>query len=133
MVENTEFEEKGMTIDEFFDYIDGIKNTIDQNFNNFVIGILDLNKDEKYAQYEHEKPSTWLWLEKSYVGEALDHLTGRERKIIQLRFGLIYTRELTWKETAKIAKITPYRVRQQEAKALRKLRQWIRNHPNDQV
>ena len=52
----------------------------------------------------------------------IDSLSAREREIIKLRFGLgdgyIYTLE----EVGKIFKVTRERVRQIEAKALRKLR-----------
>ncbi|RJR09564.1 RNA polymerase sigma factor RpoD/SigA [Candidatus Parcubacteria bacterium] len=54
--------------------------------------------------------------------DVIDTLSPREREIIKLRFGLgdgyIYTLE----ETGKIFKVTRERVRQIEAKALRKLR-----------
>ncbi len=56
------------------------------------------------------------------LNEILDTLTDRERAIIMLRFGLYDGRPRTLEEVGKIFKITRERVRQIEAKALRKLR-----------
>ncbi len=56
-------------------------------------------------------------------GEAvLDSLTGRERRVLQLRFGLEDGRARTLEEVGKEFNVTRERIRQIEAKALRKLR-----------
>ena len=59
---------------------------------------------------------------KSQIGDALDKLTERERKIIVLRFGLEDGRFRTLEEVGREFGITRERIRQIEAKALRKLR-----------
>jgi RNA polymerase primary sigma factor len=59
---------------------------------------------------------------KSQIGDALDKLTERERKIIILRFGLEDGRFRTLEEVGHEFGITRERIRQIEAKALRKLR-----------
>ncbi len=59
---------------------------------------------------------------KSQIGEALYKLTERERRIIVLRFGLEDGRFRTLEEVGKEFGITRERIRQIEAKALRKLR-----------
>jgi RNA polymerase primary sigma factor len=59
---------------------------------------------------------------KSQIGDALDKLTERERKIIVLRFGLDDGRFRTLEEVGREFGITRERIRQIEAKALRKLR-----------
>ncbi len=59
---------------------------------------------------------------KSQIGEALDKLSDRERKIILLRFGLEDGRFRTLEEVGREFGITRERIRQIEAKALRKLR-----------
>ena len=59
---------------------------------------------------------------KSQIGEALDKLSDRERKIILLRFGLNDGRFRTLEEVGREFGITRERIRQIEAKALRKLR-----------
>ena len=59
---------------------------------------------------------------KSQIGEALHKLTERERRIIVLRFGLEDGRFRTLEEVGKDFGITRERIRQIEAKALRKLR-----------
>jgi RNA polymerase primary sigma factor len=59
---------------------------------------------------------------KSQICEALAKLTERERKIIVLRFGLEDGRFRTLEEVGREFGITRERIRQIEAKALRKLR-----------
>ena len=59
---------------------------------------------------------------KKELVNALDTLTDRERKVIELRFGLIDGQARTLEEVGKEFKVTRERIRQIEAKALRKLR-----------
>jgi RNA polymerase primary sigma factor len=59
---------------------------------------------------------------KEQVEDVLGGLTERERKVLQLRFGLDDGRSRTLEEVGKEFKVTRERIRQIEAKALRKLR-----------
>jgi RNA polymerase primary sigma factor len=59
---------------------------------------------------------------RNQIGDALDKLTERERRIIVLRFGLEDGRFRTLEEVGREFGITRERIRQIEAKALRKLR-----------
>jgi RNA polymerase sigma factor RpoD-like protein len=59
---------------------------------------------------------------KEQVEAVLDSLTGRERRVLQLRFGLKDDRARTLEEVGKEFNVTRERIRQIEAKALRKLR-----------
>ncbi len=59
---------------------------------------------------------------KSQIGDSLQKLTDRERRIIQLRYGLEDGRYRTLEEVGREFGITRERIRQIEAKALRKLR-----------
>jgi RNA polymerase primary sigma factor len=61
------------------------------------------------------------------VEDLLDTLTPRERRVLQLRFGLVNGQERTLEEVGKRFGVTRERIRQIEAKALRKLR-----HPSRQ-
>ena len=54
--------------------------------------------------------------------EVLDTLTPREKKVLELRFGLADGRTRTLEEVGKEFNVTRERIRQIEAKALRKLR-----------
>ena len=54
--------------------------------------------------------------------EVLDTLTEREQKVLKLRFGLVDGRPRTREEVGKEFNVTRERIRQIEAKALRKLR-----------
>jgi RNA polymerase primary sigma factor len=56
------------------------------------------------------------------VENVLDTLTPRERRVLQLRFGLIDSHQRTLEEVGKRFGVTRERIRQIEAKALRKLR-----------
>ena len=56
------------------------------------------------------------------LNEVLDTLTPREEKVLRLRFGLEDGRSRTLEEVGKEFKVTRERIRQIEAKALRKLR-----------
>ena len=54
--------------------------------------------------------------------EVLDTLTPREEKVLRMRFGLIDGHSRTLEEVGKVFHVTRERIRQIEAKALRKLR-----------
>jgi RNA polymerase primary sigma factor len=55
------------------------------------------------------------------IEQALDSLTEREAEVLKLRFGLLDGKEHTLEEVGDIFKVTRERIRQIEAKALRKL------------
>ncbi|MCR4892154.1 MAG: RNA polymerase sigma factor RpoD [Lachnospiraceae bacterium] len=59
---------------------------------------------------------------KEQLHEVLDTLTEREQKVLRLRFGLDDGRARTLEEVGREFKVTRERIRQIEAKALRKLR-----------
>ena len=63
-----------------------------------------------------------LTLLKEQLAEVLDTLTPREKKVLELRFGMIDGRTRTLEEVGKEFNVTRERIRQIEAKALRKLR-----------
>ena len=56
------------------------------------------------------------------LNEVMETLTDREKKVLSLRFGLEDGRSRTLEEVGKEFKVTRERIRQIEAKALRKLR-----------
>ncbi len=59
---------------------------------------------------------------KEQIDKVLDELTEREKKVLQLRFGLSDGRARTLEEVGKEFSVTRERIRQIEGKALRKLR-----------
>ena len=59
---------------------------------------------------------------RSELNTALESLTEREREVVMLRFGLKDGRARTLEEVGKEFNVTRERIRQIEAKALRKLR-----------
>ncbi len=59
---------------------------------------------------------------KEQVEEVLNTLTDRERRVLELRFGLLDGRSRTLEEVGRDFGVTRERIRQIEAKALRKLR-----------
>ena len=63
-----------------------------------------------------------LTLLKEQLDEVLDTLTDREQKVLRLRFGMNDGRARTLEEVGREFDVTRERIRQIEAKALRKLR-----------
>ncbi|MBP3650621.1 MAG: RNA polymerase sigma factor RpoD [Clostridia bacterium] len=61
-------------------------------------------------------------LMKEQLLDVLDTLTPREEKVLRLRFGLDDGHQRTLEEVGRVFKVTRERIRQIEAKALRKLR-----------
>ena len=59
---------------------------------------------------------------KDQVQNALSVLTERERQVLEMRFGLLDGKDYTLEEVGKYFNVTRERIRQIEAKALRKLR-----------
>ena len=59
---------------------------------------------------------------KEQLLEVLDTLTPREEKVLKLRYGLVDGKSRTLEEVGKEFNVTRERIRQIEAKALRKLR-----------
>jgi len=74
---------------------------------------LDTESPENMASYE---------LLKGHIEGVLDTLSERERKVLELRFGLRDHKPRTLEEVGKVFGVTRERIRQIEAKALRKLR-----------
>jgi RNA polymerase primary sigma factor len=56
------------------------------------------------------------------IGEALASLSAREERVIRMRFGLGATSEHTLEEVGNLFRVSRERIRQIEAKALRKLK-----------
>jgi len=64
---------------------------------------------------------------KEQIEQALETLTDREKTVIQMRFGLEMDSEHTLEEVGQVFHVTRERIRQIEAKALKKLRHPRRN------
>jgi RNA polymerase primary sigma factor len=84
----------------------------DTNFGDFI--------EDKAAENPSEMTSFSLLKDK--LGDVLTSLTERERKVLELRFGLTDGYSRTLEEVGKQFKVTRERIRQIEAKALRKMR-----------
>ena len=82
--------------------------------------------EDKSAENPSEGTSHSLL--KENLGKVLTSLTQRERKILEMRFGLVDGYDRTLEEIGKMYSVTRERIRQIEAKALRKLRHPTRAH-----
>ena len=81
--------------------------------------LADFIKDEKSLSPVEAASNNLL---KSHVGMVLESLNLREQRVLQLRFGLEDGRSRTLEEVGREFGVTRERIRQIEAKALRKLR-----------
>ncbi len=79
----------------------------------------DFIEDEGASEPSEAASFTLL---KEQLMSVLDTLTPREKKVLELRFGMIDGRTRTLEEVGKEFQVTRERIRQIEAKALRKLR-----------
>ncbi len=85
-------------------------------------------EDSRLGDFIHDSSAPTLFdsasreLLKEQVNQVLSTLTEREKKVLELRFGLDDGRSRTLEEVGKEFKVTRERIRQIEAKALRKLR-----------
>ena len=73
---------------------------------------------------EVESPSDYTTksLLKDELNEVMLELTDRERRVLELRYGLIDNHPRTLEEVGKVFGVTRERIRQIEAKAIKKLR-----------
>ena len=76
--------------------------------------------EDKAAENPMEEASFSLLKDK--IKDVLDTLTEREREVLELRFGLVDGYSRTLEEVGRQFKVTRERIRQIEAKALRKMR-----------
>ena len=79
----------------------------------------DFIEDEGVSEPSEAASFTLL---KEQLMTVLDTLTPREKKVLELRFGIVDGRTRTLEEVGKEFNVTRERIRQIEAKALRKLR-----------
>lgn len=79
----------------------------------------DFLKDDKTAT---PVDAASYMLLREQLGEVMNSLTEREKQVLILRFGLADGRARTLEEVGKVFEVTRERIRQIEAKALRKLR-----------
>jgi len=88
------------------------------------VGDDDARMGDFIADASAEDPAevTSYSLLKERLASVLSTLTERERKILELRFGLVDGYERTLEEVGKQYKVTRERIRQIEGKALRKIR-----------
>jgi RNA polymerase sigma factor (sigma-70 family) len=60
--------------------------------------------------------------EQAYIKDLLDGLTPREAKVLRMRFGIELNYDMTFEEVGRTFEVSKERIRQIEAKALRKLK-----------
>ena len=81
--------------------------------------ILGTENDEVYGHIEEE-------VNRKLLGYAMKQLSGREREIVEMRFGLVGGRELTQKEVADVMGISQSYISRLEKKIIGRLRKEIK-------
>lgn len=89
-----------------------VRESEDTSFGDFI--------EDKGAENPYDMTAYSLLREK--IVDVLDSLTERERRVLSLRFGLVDGYSRTLEEVGRLFKVTRERIRQIEAKALRKMR-----------
>ncbi|MDD5565339.1 MAG: sigma-70 family RNA polymerase sigma factor [Candidatus Omnitrophica bacterium] len=84
--------------------------------------VMDLIQDENAATPSDEVDA---FLNKQRVNNLLEKMSVRERKVLDMRFGLVDGKTHTLAEVANKLKVSRERVRQIEEKALKKLRKFV--------
>jgi len=74
--------------------------------------------------------------EQAYIKDLLDGLAPREAKVLRMRFGIELNHDMSLEEVGRTFELSKERIRQVEAKALRKLKHpdrklWAILHPED--
>jgi len=80
----------------------------------------ELIRDEKSLTPEQKASHELL---RDHIKSIVDELTERERKILEMRFGLVDGATHTLEEVGRVFNVTRERIRQIEAKALQKIRE----------
>ena len=111
---------------EYVDYCLAVQNTLLNNTSlDTPIGededtaLMDMISEDSVLSVEDQVAANVLG---NIINELLETLTERQRKVLELRFGLKDGRERTLEEVGQVFGVTRERIRQIEAKALRKLR-----------
>lgn len=113
--------EKAMEIEEFARDTTSLDITVNDDGDT---SLGDLLRDENALSPEAVAAHTML---RQHLEEALETLKPREQEVLRLRFGLDTGIEMTLEEVGNKFGVTRERIRQIEAKALRKLRSPIRS------
>jgi RNA polymerase primary sigma factor len=109
------------------------KNTVEKNIGQRALDKLLGMDNGELLTIESPEESVYQKEKKLALAGAVGSLTPKEQKVLQLRFGLYGEEEHTLEETGNIIDVTRERVRQIEAKALRKLRHPSRRHKLQEV
>jgi RNA polymerase primary sigma factor len=98
------------------------KNTVEKEIGQRALDKLLGMDNGELLTIESPEESVYQKEKNLALADVVDSLTPKEQKVLQLRFGLHGEEEHTLEETGNIIDVTRERVRQIEAKALRKLR-----------
>lgn len=115
IIEDDNFEEAVGLVTEKARFQSGLS---DEEINRYILPYLEI-PDDLEAEDEIEKfmQSTM----KETVSDILDNLKDRERQVLELRYGFKDNQEHTLEEVGNVFYVTRERVRQIEAKAIRKI------------
>lgn len=115
MIENDNFEEAVRLVGEKVRKRAGVS---DEEIHKYILPYVELPED---LEAEDEIDNMLQCAVKETIDEILTCLNERERNVLELRYGFIDNEERTLSEVGNILHVTRERVRQIEAKALRKI------------
>lgn len=106
-----------------------LRDPLEKNKGSFEANLEEVKTLYQERQLEIESPEQILARDEQvgFIKQALHELTPREERVIRLRFGLGEQREHTLGEVAEQFGVATERIRQIEAKAIRKLKRARRN------
>jgi len=91
--------------------------------------VLLLEYAQRYLDVERRLCLAWSKNAHTLIDKALDNLSPQQARVLRFRFGIGYDRPLSFEQISQPLELTEDRIRQIEAKAIRRMRHWAKKEP----